>query len=216
MRRLATRAVCLCAALGAAAAQAQLSDADIAAREAIRGSFLSCAAAGVLSEQATVGEALRRRLALPPDASRDRIYDAICDLTAPNSPRVRKAGEEFVLEAGELELRMRYDTGAKHITFIEAARVPVAPKPPPAAQVEKPRPKPELVVEVEKPKPVVEVEKPKPVVEAEKPKPAPAAAKPAPPVSAIRLPPPVRRTGPCIVKPVMTDEELANCGASAD
>ena len=36
-----------------------------------------------------------------------------------------------------------------------------------------------------------------------------AARKPAPPVPAA----PLRRTGPCVVKPVMSDQDLANCAA---
>jgi len=47
-----------------------------------------------------------------------------------------------------------------------------------------------------------------------KPKPAPVVARPqAPPVTAGE--PPLKRTGPCEVKPVMTDQDLINCGARA-
>jgi hypothetical protein len=46
----------------------------------------------------------------------------------------------------------------------------------------------------------------------EKPKPAPVVAPPqAPPVTGAESP--LKRTGPCEVKPVMTDQELVNCGA---
>jgi hypothetical protein len=48
----------------------------------------------------------------------------------------------------------------------------------------------------------------------QKPKPAPVVARPqAPPVTAAE--PPLKRTGPCEVKPVMTDQDLINCGARA-
>ena len=44
------------------------------------------------------------------------------------------------------------------------------------------------------------------------PKPAPVVARPqAPPVTGAE--PPQKRTGPCEVKPVMTDQDLVNCGA---
>jgi hypothetical protein len=47
---------------------------------------------------------------------------------------------------------------------------------------------------------------------AQKPRPAPVVARPrAPPVTAVE--PPLKLTGPCEVKPVMTDQELVNCGA---
>lgn len=47
---------------------------------------------------------------------------------------------------------------------------------------------------------------------AAKPKPAPVVARPlAPPVTGAE--PSLKRTGPCEVKPVMTDQDLANCGA---
>ena len=174
----------LCAALAAGAAHAQLSDSDAQARDAIRGSFISCAAAGVLGEDASIGQALLRRLALPPQATRDRVYAALCELTADKSPRVRKGGPQFVLEAGELSLLMRYDTQRKQITSIE------------------------LLPGVERPEPAAAAEEPKPAVEAQKPEP-----RPAPEAAVIRLPPPRVRTGACIIKPVMTDEELRACGA---
>jgi hypothetical protein len=48
----------------------------------------------------------------------------------------------------------------------------------------------------------------------EKPKPAPVVARPqAPPVTGVEKP--LERTGPCEVRPVMTDQDLVNCGARA-
>ena len=174
--------------LAPALAHAQASDIDAEARGAIRGSFISCAAAGILSEQAAVGEALRRRLDLPANASRQRIYDAICDLTAPHSPRVRKEGEHFILQAGELELRMRYDPQASHITAIDLA----------GSELLKPRVEMEKPQEVKPPEPAQEVKPPPQALEVPPaaPKPAPKAAAKREPSYVIRLPPPVVRTEP--------------------
>ena len=179
----------LCAALAAGAAHAQLSDSDAQARDAIRGSFISCAAAGVLGEDASIGQELLRRLALPPQATRDRVYAALCELTADKSPRVRKEGPQFVLEAGEQSLLMRYDTQRKQITSIEL--LPGVERPEPAAAAEEPK-----------------LPAPAPAAEAQEPEP-----RPAPEATVIRLPPPRVRTGACIIKPVMTDDELRACGA---
>jgi hypothetical protein len=121
--------------------------------------------------------------------------------------------------------------------------VPQEPKPapaPPAVEVEKPvveaqkpEPAPPPVIEADKPKPsVTEGEKPAPpalqVVEPKVPvvkpkpraKPAPTAAAKAAAVRAAAPPKPAPRaellkpSGPCVIKPVMSDQDLVNCGAT--
>lgn len=47
----------------------------------------------------------------------------------------------------------------------------------------------------------------------EKPKPAAVVVRPRAPPVAAETEPPLKRTGPCVIKPVMTDEDLVNCGA---
>jgi len=83
---------------------------------------------------------------------------------------------------------------------VVAAPPPPPPPPPPAPVVSAPPPPP----------PVVEQPKPAPVIVEEPPKgPRVIAVEPT-----IVPPAPLRRTGPCVIKPVMTDQDLFNCGAS--
>jgi hypothetical protein len=183
----------------------------------ILSAFTSHADPGVLADSVRLGPALRAEFGGDTDSR--RIYAALVDRTAGKPLRVRPLTPEeaarhaslvgglpeplLVLEAGEVALLMQYAPKEKDVVFVEQLR---------GAQVELPReaPKPAAVVEVpvapvakpavvEMPKPVV-VEKPKPVpaaVVVEKPKPAP----------------PARPRGECVIKPVMTDDDLYNCGA---
>ncbi len=136
----------------------------------------------------------------------------------------------FTLEAGDIRLLVQYDLQANNIPFVgQLSRTPeppaaavveraVVPQAPPAPEAQPaplpvavpklaplpavvPKPAP-LPVAVPKPAPpAVAVESPKPAVVApEKPRPAPRVDLPA-------------RTGPCEVKPVMSDQDLVNCGA---
>jgi hypothetical protein len=228
-------------ALTVAHALAQNAPTEAQARYYVFGAFLTGAAADILSERVNLGPELQQRLAVPPDADYHRIYDALIALTEYKPLRVRKPtpdeladytsrvkrdyqGPLFTVEAGDIRLLVQYDLQANNIPFVgqlsptperptatvvERAVVPppppapapeAQPKPPPVA-VEKPAP---LPVAIEKPAPpVVAVESPKPAVVApEKPKPAPR----------VEIP---KRTGPCVVKPVMSDEDLINCSAPA-
>lgn len=107
----------------------------------------------------------------------------------------------------------------------------VAETPPPAAEAPQPAPAPipEPVVEAPKPAPPPVAEPAPPpvpqaltpqVVEPREPRTArPAAAAPKPaPVQAARSAeprlPPLRVNGPCVIKPVMSDQDLVNCGAT--
>ena len=276
-----------------AVAQATGPVTEAQARQYIFGGFLTGAAHAILSRNVALDAALRARLALPPDADSNQIYEALIRLTENKQLSVRRARAEevtqyspgagralrdplYTLQAGDVVLLIQYDLVANNIPFIgdlapvaitERALPPVPERPKPAVvekpkpvAVEKPKPvaveKPKPVV-VEKPKPVV-VEKPKPVV-VEKPQPAvvetprpvvlekpapvvtpaPAAVVPPPapvvvtpppappkppvaqqrppvaaPVAVERRPVPVQPNGPCLVKPVMSDQDLANCGAT--
>ncbi len=230
----------LAGALAAAGAHAQNTPAtptEAQARYYVFGAFLTGAAADILSERVNLGPELQQRLAVSPGADYHRIYEALIALTEYKPLRVRKPtpdeladyisrvkrdyrGPLFTVEAGDIRLIVQYDLPANNISFVgqlspmperptaavvERAVVPpppapaAVPKPPPVA-VEKPAPPP---VAIQKPAPpVVAVESPKPLVVApEKPKPAPR----------VELP---KRTGPCEIKSVMSDQDLINCGAT--
>ena len=238
MREMKTRTskvwvlgVALAGALAAADAHGQNTPTEAQARYYVFGAFLTGAAVDILSDRVSLGPELQQRLAVPPDADYHRIYDALIAMTENKSLRVRKATPEelssyaapakyglkeplFTLEAGDIRLLVQYDLQANNIPFVgqlgaapqrpsaavvERAVVPPAsPAPAPAA---KPKPPP---IALGKPAPpVVAVESPKPpVVAPEKPKPA----------ARVELP---KRTGPCEVKPVMSDQDLINCRAPA-
>jgi hypothetical protein len=87
----------------------------------------------------------------------------------------------------------------------------------PAPIIEVPLPDaPPPVVEKRAPPPVVEKPAPRPVVEKPKPLPAPPAPiveKRAPAPAAVAPPPAAKPRGECVIKPVMSDDDLYNCGA---
>jgi hypothetical protein len=148
----------------------------------------------------------------------------------------------FAVESGDTTLVVQYDLQRDAISFIGQPGGPVAvaspvvqpaapekvaepapaptpspPPPPVAAPAEPPPPAAPAAVEAPTPAPVPAPQ----VVEPREPriaKPAPpAAAKPAP-VQAARSAeprlPPLRVNGPCVIKPVMSDQDLVNCGAT--
>jgi hypothetical protein len=148
----------------------------------------------------------------------------------------------FALESGDMTLILQYDLERDNIAFIGlpgavAVAAPViAPAPPQklpevATQPPQPAAPPPPAAEAPKPAPVV-APAPPPAVEASKPatvlqvvepqvprtvKPAAPAARPAPPTAAAQPPevrPMLRKTGACEIKPVMTDQDLVNCGAT--
>ena len=94
---------------------------------------------------------------------------------------------------------------------IPVARPEPPPPPPPPAPIAKPEPSPpppapqQRVFDVVEPKvPSPAARPPAPKVEVKAPTPAPTRAAPAA----------LRRSGPCVVKPVMSDQDLANCGGA--
>jgi hypothetical protein len=135
------------------------------------------------------------------------------------------------IEAGEVALLMQYSAKEKQVVFVEQLRAPAAraePAPPPAAA---PSPTPQepaaqLPAEAPKPAPIVGVPlpaEPPPMVEKRapavvKPKAATVAAPPAPPVQKAQpasapAAAPMKPRGECVIKPVMSDDDLHNCGA---
>jgi len=181
-----------------------------AAREGeahIRSAFTSHADPGVLADNVKLGPALRAEFGGDTDSR--RIYAALIERTAGKPLRVRQLTPDeaashaslvgslgdplLVLEAGDAAFLMQYVTGEKDVVFVEQLRGPKVELPPQA-------PPPAAVTTVPmapEPAPVV-VQKPKPApVVVQKPAPAPAP----------------KPRGECVIKPVMTDDDLYNCGA---
>ena len=205
-----------------APALAQIGGAPQPAVEAeahILSAFTSRADPRVLSESVALGPALREQFGT--DADRLRVYDSLVVLVAGKSLRTRSlpaaeaathaslpganvAEPLVMLEAGDVRLLMQYAPGERNVAFVEqlAGTSVAAPTPPQA-------PKPEPIVEVPLPTaappaalvaPPVAVQKPAAV---QKPVPsAPRAEKPRP-------------RAECVIKPVMSDDDLWNCSGPA-
>jgi len=157
-----------------------------------------------MSERVALGPELEQRLGLSPGADRVRIYDALMSYTESRPLRVRKATADeiarykpqakrelkapiFTVQAGDIALLVEFDMQANAIPFV--GQLGVAYQPP--TPVTAPRAAP-----------------PAPVVATVAPKPAPVRAPPP-------LPPEVLKpNGPCIVKPVMSEQDLVNCRAA--
>ena len=158
------------------------------ARSYVVSAFMTGAAPAIVSENISVSPALRQRLGLSPDAQSRAVYDA--------------------LEAGDATLILQYDLERDNIAFIglPGAVAVAAPVVAPAA--------PQRVPEA--PKPVLQVVEPQLPRAVVKPAAAPTpAARPTPPVQqAADARPVLRRRGPCEIKPVMSDQDLVNCGAT--
>lgn len=135
----------------------------------------------------------------------------------------------FAVEAGDATLVVQYNLARDNISFVGlpgavATSAPVvAPTPPqkvpdaptmveapkPAAPVEAPK---AAVAETQKPAQVVEPRIPRMAKPAARPV---AAARPVPPVVSMEEQrPPLHKSGPCEIKPVMSDQDLVNCGAT--
>src|SRR5882672_11468107 len=213
------------------------------ARSYIASAFITGAAPAVISEKVTVSPELRQRLGLTPDADSKAVYQALAALTSGKSVLVRRAGADetdkaqapaapekplFAVESGDTTLIVQYDLDQDNIAFIGlpamvAVAAPViAPTPPqqvPEAPPEAPTPAlvpaPPAPAPVQKPEPpglqVVEPQLPRAVKSAAAPVRTvqPAAAAPEP--SARPL---LHKSGPCEIKPVMSDQDLVNCGAT--
>ena len=139
----------------------------------------------------------------------------------------------FAVEAGDVTLLVQYDLARDNISFVSlpgavATATPVVTPTPPQkvpdapTMVEAPKPAAALApVAAAAPQPAEPV-KPAQIVEPQIPRMAPKAA--TTPVAAVRPPqpvvsmaekrPPLAKSGPCEIKPVMSDQDLVNCGAT--
>jgi len=141
---------------------------------------------------------------------------------------VNSADPVVLVEADDVRLLMQYSVAEKNVVFVEQlAGAPVALTPP---QAPKPEPIVERALPTEPPAPPpapAPTAKPAPVAKpaaAPKPRAAPVAAVPAAPASAALAPAalapvaprPAQRSGPrgeCVIKPVMSEDDLWNCSA---
>ena len=158
------------------------------------------------------------------------------EISASEAPAPVSQQPIFAVEAGSATLIVQYDLGHDNISFVGlpgavATAAPVMAPTPPEKVADTPAvgptavgavvPTAGTVVEAPKPAPAPE-QKPMQVVEPTIPrtaKPAPAAAvapRPAQPVVMMQEPklPPLKPSGPCVIKPVMSDQDLVNCGAT--
>lgn len=209
-------------------AQPQPPTTENQARYYVYGAFLTHAVPEIMGPRVALGRELEQRLGLTPDADRLQVYDALMGYTDGKRIAVRKATVEelarykrelkapvFAVQAGEITLLVEYDMQANTIPFVGqlgVVRQAVAPAP-------KPEPPPVAVapppVATPAPKPAA------PAVAAVVPRPAPMKPPPTKPAPVRPAPPPVaapaetlKPNGPCIVTPVMSEQDLANCRAA--
>jgi hypothetical protein len=167
----------------------------------------------VLSEGVIVGPTLKRHLG--DDVNARQVYDALIQVSSGKDiqvralapaeavrfasvPGVRVGDPLFALQANGLLLVLQYAPGQKSIGFVEQlsrplSRIAAAPKPEPpkdAPPVLRLPPPPGLPTLPEAPVPAA----------------SPASSKPAPAATP-------RPRGECVIKPVMSDDDLYNCGA---
>lgn len=161
------------------------------------------------------------------------------EISASEAPAPVSQQPIFAVEAGSATLIVQYDIGHDNISFVGlpgavATAAPVMAPTPPEKMADTPAvvptaapaapaagtvvPTAGTVVEAPKPTPAPE-QKPMQVVEPT----VPRVAKPAPVVAAAQRPmmvteepklPPLKPNGPCVIKPVMSDQDLVNCGAT--
>lgn len=208
------------AAAAPISAQAPATDAE--AQSHILSAFTSGADPRLLADGVTVGPALRQQLGAEADSR--KVYDALIELSSGKRIRVRALGPGevvryaslagvnvgeplFALQADDLVLLLQYASRQKRVSFIEqlggAAPRAAVPAPKPAPMIEAPPPTvPPVAVPPPPPKqPPAPVAVPAPAAQ------PPVVAKPAPPV---RVEKP-RPRGECVIKPVMSEEDLWNC-----
>ena len=164
------------------------------------------------------------------------------EISASEAPQPVSQQPIFALEAGSTTLIVQYDLSQDNIAFVglpgavataapvmaptppeKVADTPAAPPAPAAPAVPALAQTPPPPAEAPKPAPVAEPQdKPLQVVEpqiphASKPAMTPAATpRPAQPAMTMQAPklPPLKRDGPCVIKAVMSDQDLVNCGAT--
>src|SRR5947209_5336172 len=206
MRKIKT--YLLVAALAASPAMAQQPAAKTTeqqARSYIASAFITGAAPLILSDDVVVQPELRARLSLPADANARTVYQALMNLTNGKPVQVRPAIRDeilksqvlaapgrpvFALEAGANTLVLQYDLERDNVAFVGQ---------PTAIATAAPAEEPQKASET-----------PAPV--------AKASAAPGPAATMVRArearPPLPKPNGPCAVKPVMSDQDLVNCGAT--
>jgi hypothetical protein len=182
------------------------------------------------ADSRAVYQALTSMTAGKPVQVRRAEPDEIAKAQAPAAPDKPL----FALESGETTLILQYDLERDNVAFIglpgavAVAAPVVAPAPPeklsePAAQPAKPVVTPEPAKPVAAAPAVAEPAKPAPVLQVVEPqlprvvKPATQAARPVQPAPAAPMPemrPRLQKSGPCEIKPVMSDQDLVNCGAT--
>lgn len=159
------------------------------------------------------------------------------EISASEAPAPVSQQPIFALEAGSTTLILQYDLAHDNISFVglpgavATAAPVVAPLPPEkAADAGTVVPAAGTVVTQAPPKPAPAApapmapapeQKPLQVVEPAIPRLAKPAAsamapRPAQPVLSMQEPPrpPLKPSGPCVIKPVMSDQDLVNCGAT--
>jgi hypothetical protein len=203
------------------------------ARSSIATALITGASPTVLSETVTVSPELRQRLGVAPEADSKAVYQALAAMTSGKPVQVRRAEADevdkaqtpaapekalFTVEAGDTTLVVQYDLNQDNIAFLglpaavaTAAPVvaPAAPQRLPEAPAESPKPAavtaPAAAAPAEKPaSPVLQVVEPQ----------VPRAMKPVAAVPPQEARPLLRKIGPCEIKPVMSDQDLVNCGAT--
>jgi hypothetical protein len=249
--RLLLCAVLIVFPVGQAAAQGKVS----AGEAHVLSAFATGADPLVLAENVKAGPVLRAQLGVDTDSR--GIYEWVASHTAGTRPRVTllapaeaashaslglTPGEQLMrVEAGAAAFLVQYSAARKNITFVEQLSAPSAnapllkpaaplaalPPPSPAPRVAPPvpqraprtGPRGECVV-----KPVMSEDDiwncsaPAPAAVAAPPALAVAAPEPAaPPAPTVALaapPPALKATGECVIKPVMSEQDLRNCASS--
>lgn len=183
------------------------------ARSDVASAFMTGAAAGILSDKVALGPALQARLGVPPGADGAKVYDALIGLTQGATPKVGDATPQeaqhspqqsppvFTLAAGELKLLLHYDLQANKVDFVEQLSGPPIAAAAPVTETAKPEPAQPVYSVVEPKTPPQAVTAPKPQAQPRMQARAPAE-------------PPLKANGPCVIKPVMGDQDLVNCGAT--
>jgi hypothetical protein len=178
----------------------------------------------VLADNVALGPALRGQLGDEKDSR--RIYDAllagvagkslssrslsIAEAVQYTSLGVNSADPVVLVEAGDVRLLMQYSIAEKNVAFVEQlAGTPVAM--PTIQDVPKPEPIVERPLPTEPPPPpAAPVAVP---ASPSKPRAAPVASAPAAPKPAAAPRSQPRPRGECVIKPVMSEDDLWNCSA---
>lgn len=227
MQRALAPALLIAGLALAAAAAAQIpgiAPPDVQAESHILSAFTTRSDPRVLADNVALGPALRGQIVEEKDSR--RIYEALMAGIAGKPVRTRtlsmseaaehtslgvnSADPVVLVEADDVRLLMQYSIAAKNVAFVEQlAGTPVA-------LIQEAAPKPAPIVERKLP-----IEPPPAAKPAAAPKPraaplatVPAAPTPAAPTPAAPRPP--QRSGPrgeCVIKPVMSEDDLWNCSA---